>query len=295
MALSSLDWDDLLYAISRKECTPFIGAGACTPWLPLGKEIAMKWTKDYEYPLQDSYQLSRVAQFLAIRDGSELTPKNLLSRKLEELEEKNTPDFSLEKHRNTPHAVLAEFKLPVYITTNYDHFMEFALKDKARGPTSEFCRWNTFAEAAGIISVLRDSKYKPTEARPLVYHLHGDFKLPSSMVLTENDYIDFIISLSRDNEVLPKVIRQTLAGNMLLFIGYSLEDITFRIILKSINFPGKRGIAVLLRPEGLEVDKYQVYLEQYTSQLFKIRVYWGTAQEFAEELRKRWDDFKSSR
>ena len=175
MPLTELDWGDLLFAISVGKCTPFIGPETCAPWLPigapwlpLGEEIASKWTKPYEYPLQDSYQLSRVAQFLAIKDGSELTPKNLLSRELEELENNNRPDFALEKNRNTPHAVLAELKIPVYITTNYDHFMEFALSDKARGPTSDFCRWNTYAEAAGLISVLNDSKYKPTEARPLV-------------------------------------------------------------------------------------------------------------------------------
>jgi SIR2-like domain len=297
MTLSKFDWDDLLYAIKDGKCTPFIGAGACVPWLPLGRDIASKWTKDYEYPLEDSYQLSRVAQFLAIKDGSELTPKNLLSREIEELEQKNRPDFSLEKNRNTPHAVLAEFKMPIYITTNYDHLMEHALTDKSKEPVSEFCRWNKFADEAGIESKLKDPKYKPTTAMPVVYHLHGDTKNPSSMVLTENDYIDFIVSLSnRDHEVLPAVIRHTLASNVLLFIGYSLEDITFRIILKSINFPGKRGIAILRTPERykLDLDKFQAYLEQYTNELFKIRVYWGDAYKFSEELRKRWDDFNST-
>ena len=40
------------------------------------------------------------------------------------------------------HAVLAESELPVYITTNYVHFMEFALKDKSREPFNESCVWN---------------------------------------------------------------------------------------------------------------------------------------------------------
>ena len=76
-----------------------------------------------------------------------------------------------------------------------------ALKSKGKEPVSEFCRWNNYAEAAGIESkLLKKSKYQPTVSQPLVYHLHGDIDVPQSMVLTENDYIDFIVTLSRGDD-----------------------------------------------------------------------------------------------
>jgi hypothetical protein len=303
MGLSDEDWEELLYAIKDKKCTPFIGAGACAPWLPLGKDVARDWASKHNYPLEDSYQLSRVAQFLAIENGNDLYPKNVLSR---ELKQKKSPEFSLEEHRNTPYAVLADLNLPIYITTNYDHFMEAALKSKGKEPVSEFCRWNNYAEAAGIESkLLKKSKYQPTVSQPLVYHLHGDIDVPQSMVLTENDYIDFIVTLSRgdDNSLVPPIIRRTFADTILLFIGYSLEDINFRIIFRNIvDFLGVRfqlqSIAVLLPPKylsGDKVDQAQKYLDQYTKNIFKIHVYWGDASEFSAELRNHWDRFRNAR
>jgi hypothetical protein len=297
MGLREEDWEDLLFKIKDKECIPFIGAGACRPWLPLGREIASEWTKNYGYPLEDSPQLSRIAQFLAINEDNDMYPKNILSRVIKE---KNPPDFRLEEHRNTPYAVLADLNLPIYITTNYDKFMEDALKSRGKEPVSEFCRWNKLGEAGGITSVFdRETQYIPTEARPLVYHLHGIVDKPQSMVLTEDDYIDFIVNLSSNNNIIPPTIRRLLATSSLLFIGYSLEDINFRIIFRGIvNYLGARyqlaSVGVLLSPSGIVQDKQneaQKYLERYTRKMFNIHVYWGTANEFSSELRKHWNEF----
>lgn len=137
MSLSDEDWDELLYAIKDQKCTPFIGAGACASWLPLGSEIARDWARKYDYPLGDSHQLARIAQFLAIKEDDDMYPKNILNRILKE---KRPPDFRLDEHRNTPYAVLADLNLPIYITINYDHFMEAALKSRGKDPVSEFCR-----------------------------------------------------------------------------------------------------------------------------------------------------------
>jgi hypothetical protein len=55
-------------------------------------------------------------------------------------------------------------------------------------------------------------------------------------------------------------------------------------------------VGVLLSPSGLVEDKQneaQKYLERYTRKMFNIRVYWGTANDFSSELRKRWNEFIS--
>src|SRR5215216_2144760 len=282
MSLTNLQWKSLLESIEQKKCTPFIGAGASSNWLPLGRQIVDKWKEENDYPLDD-YDLARVAQFLAIENGDELSPKNILSSELKKIE---PPNFSLEENRNTPYAVLADLNLPLYITTNYDYFMEEALKSLGKAPASDFCRWNNYAQAAGIPSVLDNpSRYKPTETWPLIYHLHGDLDVPQSMVLTESDYIDFIVNLNSENGVLPSVIKQALASTSLLFIGYSLLDINFRTIFRGImNFIGSRflssNIAVMRPPENLSQDKQErakQYLKEYTRNMFKVNVYWGDA------------------
>ena len=111
------------------------------------------------------------------------------------------PNFDLPEYENSPYAILAELPFPIYITTNYDNFMEKALKDKRRNPVTEFCRWNPGAQliydGGDFESVVKKSKYSPVVEKPLVYHLHGVLDKPESMVLTEKDYINFIVNLNK--------------------------------------------------------------------------------------------------
>jgi len=112
------------------------------------------------------------------------------------------PDFRLAEFRNTPPAVLADLNLPIYITTNYDHFIEEALKSRGKEPISDFCRWSEdlieYAFENEVNSKLydKDADYKPTPKNPLVFHLYGDIDHPSSIVLTKKDYDDFVIFLN---------------------------------------------------------------------------------------------------
>jgi hypothetical protein len=290
-ALSDADWEDLLELIRDGRCTPFIGAGASKPPLPLGSEIAQDWAKAHGYPLPDASDLARVAQYLAITKHG-MYPKDAIRKQFQDV---GPPDFS---EADEPHAVLADLKLPIYITTNYDDFMVKALEDRKQAYRREVCHWNRFQEVAGEQSIF-DEGYLPTPSEPLVYHLHGHTDLAQSMVLTESDYLDFVIRLSRDQDLLPPPIRKALAGTALLFVGYSLMDWNFRVVLRglvgslggSLGYP---GIAVQLPPgdlSGKEMEQAQAYLDDYFDEIqkIKVRIHWGDARQFARELRQRWE------
>ncbi len=79
-----------------KNVLPLLEQDLFFPWLPLGKDIATQWAGKYNYPLDDTSQLSRVAQFLAIDNNDYLSPKKIIVRELGKI---NPPDFSLEKYR----------------------------------------------------------------------------------------------------------------------------------------------------------------------------------------------------
>ena len=302
MGLGQYEWNELLKAIEGKKCTPFVGAGASAQWIPL-KEISTRWAEEFKYPLEESDDISKVSQYLAIVRASELFPKKKLS---EELSIINPPDFREEALRNTSHAVLADLNLPVYITTNYDLFLEAALRSRGRNPISEFCRWNEglkrYVQSVDISSIF-DRRVVPkiSVSEPLVYHLHGNVDIPQSIALTERDYIDFVININREEE-LPAIIRKALSDTTLLFIGYGLEDINFRVIFQGVIDTQpytlrESSIAVQL-PSGFTEEKKQQaqeYLDNYTKKKFNIAVYWGNALDFAAELRKRLDDFRSKK
>jgi hypothetical protein len=300
MKMRQSDWDELLFSIDEQGCTPFIGAGASSNWLPLGYQISTEMAQEYDYPLSDYDQLDKVSQFVAIVEG-DMIPKNFIVRKIKKI---NPPDFSKAEYKDTPYTILADLMLPIYITTNYDEFMEKALLGRGRTPASEYCRWNTYLKReTEIHSVFETADYKPSQENPLVYHLHGHIQYPRSMVLTEIDYLDFLINLASDEATLPSIINLALNSTSLLFLGYSLRDINFRFIFRGLMHLLGEGlgsglqlpsIAVQLPSGFTEEKKMQAlkYLEEYTRSMFKVRVYWGDVNEFATDLREHWDRWK---
>src|SRR5215213_6173154 len=143
------DWRLLLARVEDGLCTPFLGAGAVVPALPLGSDIARRWAADHEYPLDDDYDLARVAQYLSVYQDDAMYPKELISSELAEFA---LPDFS---EPDEVHGVLAELPLPVFITTNYDDSMCAALRAAGKDPHREVCRWNgspTLAAEASPLS-----------------------------------------------------------------------------------------------------------------------------------------------
>jgi hypothetical protein len=181
--LTDEDWEDLLKRIKHGNCTPFIGAGACVGKIPLGSQIAQKWALAHKYPLNDCSDLSRVAQYLAVtRDP--MIPKeeirDIIKKHLDEI------DIQYFKIPDEPHGVLADLPLPVYITTNYDDFMMQALRSRNKMPKKELCRWNKYIREI----IPRTSKLNPDISNPVVFHLHGSYEIPESLVLTEDDWAD---------------------------------------------------------------------------------------------------------
>jgi hypothetical protein len=190
--------------------------------------------------------------------------------------------------------------------------LEEALSQKiGKKPESDFFRWKDalvkYLKTANMSSVFDDGgQYKPTEERPLVYHILGDINAPRSMVLTEKDYFEFVINTNKKGEqdMLPPVLRSELVTSSLLFIGYTLEDINFRTIFQGF-------LSFLNSLEGLEVSiavqlppqiskkgqtKMQKYLEQYTRNMYSnVHIFWGDTSEFITELDKRWREFKQGK
>jgi len=289
--LDDLDWDTLVERIRLKKCTPFIGAGACTGILPLASQIARQWAEKHGYPLADCTDLARVSQFLTIVREDDMLVKEEICRQFASVD---PPNFLPDE----PHGLLADLHLPIYITTNYDNFMFKALKSRERDPKLELCRWNSFVKKE--VPSIFDSKYSPSQASPLVYHLHGHVDVPQSIVLTEDDYLDSLVRSSTDQDLLPACIRTALVGTSLLFLGYSLSDWNFRVLFRSlISSLGAslkmKSVAVQLPPSSLPdssesgLERAKAYLNRYFSKIQQINlsVYWGDVKDFAQELRKK--------
>jgi hypothetical protein len=271
-------WDVLIRRIKDGRCTPFLGAGAAYPTLPLGSEIAREWAEEYNYPLDNPSNLVEVAQYLAVKFDP-LFPKE---RILERLAKISPPDFNSPEES---HGVLADLPLPIYLTTNYDDFMVRALRSRYKDARRELCRWNE--SIRGEPSVF-DSDFNPTVANPVVFHLHGH-TTPESLVLTEDDYLSFLANTASTPNLLPIRIQAALDRSTCLFIGYRLADWNFRVLFQGLRPRLKvLSIAVLKPPGDSEAARnQQEYLSRYYAHM-DLEVYWGTAKEFCADLRQRW-------
>jgi len=285
--LDDTDWELLLNRIKEGKCTPFLGAGACDGVLPLGSDIAREWAKKYAYPLTDTHDLARVAQFLAVTIDP-MFPKEQIRKRFAGL---GPPEFD---EGGEPHGILAELPLPVYITTNYDDFMIRALQNKGKVPRRELCRWNSkLRNQESVFS----TDYSPNDTNPVVFHLHGHTEVDESLVLTQDDYLDFLVNVSRDGTLLPPRIQRSMTGSSLLFIGYGMEDWSFRVLFRGLVSSTEASLrrvslTVQLPRAGDSAASAQAYLSQYFGKM-DVRVYWGTARGFLAELHERWRKFLS--
>jgi hypothetical protein len=198
---------------------------------------------------------------------------------------------------------LAAIGLKNYITTNYDSSMTEALAEvhgNSRKPQWACCEWNRWLrDKRNYQNVLKnDDFYEPSEMFPLVYHLHGTADIPQSMVLIEDDYLEFI-SRSLEAEFVDDVLHGAISSCALLFVGYSLTDWNFRAIFRYItqglaDNNRRRGVTVQLDPTEVQESRRDEARDYLTRRMDAIGldVYWGTAEAFSRELRTRWDAAK---
>jgi len=280
--LNETDWDQLLWAIEEERCTPFLGAGSCIPTLPSGLALAREWATTHAYPLADDDDLARVSEYLAIEQVP-MAPKHAIRRMFLDA---TPPSFEGDE----PHAVMARLPIPVYLTTNYVDYMAEALRQAYRNPRVDFCRWTTTPAVKNHPSQLPKT-FVPSATEPVVYHLHGHIDVPQSFVLTETDYIAFLVEISR-RRLLPHQIEKALANGSLIFIGYGFRDWDFRVIFRGLvaaqEAVRELGVTVQLDTDD---EPSRRYLEKYFNEL-DLRVYWGDARAFVSELGRRWKEHK---
>jgi hypothetical protein len=149
--------------------------------------------------------------------------------------------------------------------------------------------------------------FQPTPEQPMVFHLHGALDNVDSMVLTEDDYLEFLVCVSEEENLIPPCISERFTSSSLLFMGYSLDDMNFKVLFRKLSSYMRRNqaarhVSVQLAPTPNESNEefiaraktQRAYLEKHFG-LQKIKVYWGTCHDFARELRAKWETFGGGR
>jgi hypothetical protein len=312
-------WPSLVTDLEVGMCTPVVGFGIAEALLGTRQDIAMEWAQSYRYPMapHNRESLPQVAQYLAVNQNQRFPALQFMSHLRRTVVERYRDDLpadllredaSLEdllavaweaRHRREevePFSVLAQLPAPVYITTLNSRLLANALRDAGREPEVELCRWHEDADWPESVFE-REPGYRPTPERPLVFHLLGTFDEPESLVLTEDDYFDFLIGVTRNQDLVPKVVRRRLSDSALMFLGFGLDEWDFRVLYRSLmRTEGRRRrdqythVAVQIDPEeGATIDAARArrYLESYFHSA-NVSLYWGSTDHFVKELQDAW-------
>jgi CHAT domain/SIR2-like domain len=298
--------------VKHGKCTPVLGPGLAEALIGTRPELARKWVERWLLPIStpDNENLTTVGQFVQAGVTTYAAQLELSSYLISELErderyedidrrlfEGDDPTALFEEigrraRKNKPkepHAMMASLDLPVYITTSWTDFLSDALKARGHEPQVRSFTWNEDLPVQPEIE-------EPSPERPLVYHLYGQLQKPESLVLTEDDYFQWLAAWAElRQEKTPSPVTEALMTRPLMFVGYRLHDWDFRVLFQGLrNFRGndrfrKRphiGVQVDPNAPGVEPEAAQEYLNKYFAE-GGITIYWGKTEEFLSELSKR--------
>jgi hypothetical protein len=238
-------------AVMAKKCIVFLGAAANAPspegsvfnykrTPPVGNFLSTELAKHIKHFQGDPTNLPRVSLALEVMgEGGRENLINIIKQYVAARDIVPSPILHM----------LAALPFPIYITTNYDTLLERALnraqilkKNQKTIPGDN----HTSIEKVPIVRIYESNREKPPEPVPLdieeenpvVFKLHGDINTPASIVVTEEDYLTFILKMTLTNHLhpIPTNIRARLNDWPTLFIGYSLRDYNLRLLLRTLRF-----------------------------------------------------------
>jgi hypothetical protein len=314
----------LITFIKGRRCTPIVGPGLAEPLIGSHREIAQRWAQKHNYPMlpQGRESLPQVTQYLSTFQ-SQIFPKMALGEYLkEEIQKKYAPDLSpalldewatldevidaagaayRKRTPDDPYTLLARLPLPIYITTNQHNLLASALQESGKTPEVIICPWNNKVEQVQSLYRLKEG-YRPDRDHPLVFHLFGRLDEPDSVVLTEDDYFNFLIGVTKNWDLIPPIIGRALTDSALLFLGFQIDEWNFRVLLRS--FLSREGadrlktyahVAAQIEPEEgrfIEPERARSILEKYLSINASVSIFWGSADDFLQQL---WQELNKGR
>jgi len=202
-----------------------------------------------------------------------------------------------------PIDLLAKLNLPIYVTTSPFDFLERAIRANGRqNVRTQVCFWSGEPTIWIDPSHKTDYNFEPTVDNPLVYHIFGLETYVESMVLHEDDYLDFLSTLARDtssaNRIMPAYLQQAIAKSSLLLLGYRLRDWEFRVLFRGLIRPStlrEFNLAIQMdlnrQSDRSTAEQIRAYLEKYFGSA-NFTVSWDSPQEFMSRLWSEWQEWR---
>lgn len=168
------------------------------------------------------------------------------------------------------------------ITTNFDVLIERYLQDKDEALSEEHSAKEGYGKLVHnhipyrYMTVVNDGDMIAADANHLLLKIHGDVQNMDSLVLCEDDYLEY----SDSHILMENFIKSLLINHTFLFVGYSVGDPNLKLIMKWVDTIAsrqkidatKRKKHYLLYPEKKSMDEmHRTYMRQKQIEVLEVR------------------------
>ena len=228
--MNNLQWIKLKRDFDEMRCILMIGPKLArvekeNEWLPLVDELSIYLTEfldqeGVEYDEKSKENLPYISQkFLNIKGARRVDLEDL------------TKDFYDKNAQKTPkiYQLLATLPVSIIINVNPDNFIQKALREQGKQYIS--LHYNFRRETTNAVDI-----EKISIDNPLVYNLFGSLDETESLVLTEENQLEFIRNVVKDDPRIPEeILGQFDHRKTYLFFGFDLENWQFRLLLDGLK------------------------------------------------------------
>ena len=286
LSLGEQDWWTLERAIKDGHCILLTGPGVAID--PAGQPLPLRLAQQLTDELRQAGKGDQVITPSDLAHVAQTYQREMPFRR-DGLEFAATEFYRpYHDYTTTIHEHLAALPFSLCISTTPDRFLFNAFsKTPGKQPICDYYHFGTDPR--------RPKAQQPSppeqnpEKRPLLYSLYGSVEESSSLVLTENDLLDFLVNVTRKEPKLHSYVTLRLSERRtsFLFMGFGFRHWYVRILLHVLraNEPDRPSLA-------LEGPEFFQFPEQPQTALFfnkghLIGFHDVPSTDFAAELRKR--------
>lgn len=278
------DWDRLIETIRRKRCILLLGPGLTVApgddqHVPLTTRLAQVLAGQLPATdVCDPDNLSHVAQlYFQHPDFSRIDLERAVKRFYAPYEQESTP----------LHQELAQLPFTLCVNTAFDRFFLNALS--AAGKTSVYDYYH-FRKGRDSPLASIDPAYFNDPLNPVVYDLYGSREDEDSLVLSENDLLEFVVKVIQNAPPLPSFIKARFSdpNASFLFLGFGFRHWYIRILLHILQAQRHQNPSLALEDAGFFAHPEQRQIVIFFEKEHRIAFRQQDCRRFAAELRQRF-------
>jgi hypothetical protein len=305
-------WRSICSSVRAGRFIPILGPELGEDLFGGTRELAANLAEKHAFPLasHERTDLAKVTQFISVEQKRSYVCEAVQNQFLEQMARRvgggadagqrtlgSLLDAAVGQCRADaahPYRILSELPASIYLNASYEPMLLRVLKAEGKNPEAVFASWR----GEEVPQKPQPRVTNPTPEDPWVYHVFGMFGKPNSMVLTEDDFFDYLIAASRLDLLLPTLVGQLMQSS-LLFLGFRLDDWRFRVLFRMIvTRQGTRTlrdlahVGVQVNPgeqNVADVNKTRKYIESYFQggeDAPEISIYWGGPTDFLKQLKE---------